>query len=114
MVDNYRDFIENFRDIYFKEIKPFIQKGEYETAKSMLKNIELTLQSGPNEIFNITEIVASVHSGLNLLGTIGVLYEKLDQEEFNPKKDLRPLEAYLAQTNLPTKEEVSKKADFSE
>ncbi len=104
MIRTYRDFVEEFRGLYHEEIKPLIQNGHLETARSLLFNIVETLKSD-RTIFNYTQI-PTVHSGLNLLASIKTTYEKLGEKDFNVERDTLHLEEYLAQTKLPTHEQV--------
>lgn len=106
-MENYRDFVEEFRRLYSEEIEPLIEKGEYRTAQSLLDNIVMVVKmGGDSKIFNLYEI-PQVHCGLSLLGSIVGLYDRLDNPGFDKKRDTLHLRAYLAQTKLPTQEEVN-------
>ena len=98
-ISTFRGFVERFREVYFDEIKPLIEMGEYEVAECSLRNILLAVQT-EKDVFNYKQ-VPTVNSGLSLLASIEVMHQKLERKSFNPKRDFNCLESYLAQTRLP-------------
>jgi hypothetical protein len=105
MINSYREWVEEFGLIYQEEIKPLIKSGDYETAKRELFNIKFDIENN-KRIFNTIQI-PTVHFGLRLLTSICLLYDELSKQNFNPNSfSVRNLEASLAQTKLPTQEDV--------
>lgn len=106
-INTYRDFIEEFRQEYEEEIKPLIVSGDYETARSLLYNIKFAMENDKT-IFNTIQI-PTVHFGLRFLTSVIRLYDELSKKDFNPNSScVRNLEATLAQTKLPTQEEIKR------
>jgi hypothetical protein len=106
IISNYRDFVEEFRLFYKDEIKPLIENKDYATAEIELRNIIFAIEH-ERQIFNLNDVVVSVHYGLSLLSSIELLHEALKRNTFQ-EGYTKSLEAYLAQTTLPTQEEVKR------
>jgi len=104
-IKTYEEFVKGFGKVYFEEIKPLIEMGNYEIAGGYLKNIAVAMKS-QKDIFNLQN-VSVFDPGVGLLVSINGMHQRLREGNFDPKRDFDGLEAYLAQTKLPTKNQIN-------
>lgn len=93
---NIREMVANSRKVYFDEVKPLINKGEYETAYFQMGNLIFMMDERSREI------VMNVHCGLSYIASAKLLHVALLEK--NPERinrRVRSFEVFLAQTKLP-------------
>jgi len=88
--------IDGFRWRYFHEIKPLIQKQQFDRAYLELDEIVVYL-----ERYNNLDLWTKVHSGPNYLSSLQQLCGYLQKGKEVPVGIIEQFEAYQAQTKLP-------------
>jgi len=87
------------RERYDREVKPMIERGEYELAGLQMGSDNLALREYRQEI------VDSTHSGINFIAGAILLAEKLEiKDKSRIEAAQRLFESYAAQTSVPREE----------
>jgi hypothetical protein len=92
-----KKFIEDLKTQYREEIKPWIERRDYDLAAAEFHNINFILKEFARDF-------ARYHSGINFMASSEMLEEKL-RERTEPTFAIQAFEGYLSQVGLSLESE---------